>query len=69
LLTKQDVIARVLKEDHFLSMNIARIVAVQLVNHWIWSNVYPIHELTVAKIFNMMTEFKVVDHYPEKKGS
>ena len=42
----------------FFSMN----VAAELVKHWLWSNVYPIHELTVAKIFNMMTEFKAVDH-------
>ena len=49
-------------------MNAARVVAAELVEHWIWSNVYPIHELTVAKkIFNMMTEFKAVDHYPKKK--
>ena len=39
----------------------------ELVKHWIWSNVYPIHELTVAKkIFNVMREFKAVDH-PKKK--
>ena len=51
-------------------MNAARVVAAELVEHWIWSNVYPIHELTVAKkIFNMMTEFKAVDHYPMKKRS
>ena len=46
-------------------MNAARVVAAELVKHCIWSNVYPIHELTVAKkIFNMKTEFKAVDHYP-----
>ena len=49
-------------------MNAARVTA-ELVKHWISSNVYPIHELTVPKIFNMMTEFKAVDHYPTKKRS
>ena len=67
LLTKQDVIDRVLSEDHFFSMSAARVVAAELVERWIWSNVYPIHELTVAKVFNMMTEFKAVNHYPRKK--
>ena len=68
--TKQDVINSVLSKDHFFSMNAARVVAVELVKHWIWSNVCPIHELTVAmKIFNMMTEFNAVDHYHKKKRS
>ena len=66
--TTQDVIDRVLSEHHFFSMNAARVVAGELVEHWIWNNVYPIHELTVAKkIFNMMTKFKAVDHYPKIK--
>ena len=64
--TKRDVIDRVLNEDHFFSLSAARVVADELVKRWIWSNVYPIHELTVAKIFNMMAEFKTVDHYPKK---
>ena len=51
-------------------MNAARILAAKLVKYWMWSNVYSIHELTVArKIFNMMTELKKVDHYPKKKCS
>ena len=67
---KQDVINRVLSENHFLSMNAARVVAAELVEHWIWSNAYPIHELTVAKeIFNMITKFKAVGHYSKKKHS
>ena len=60
---------QVFSEDHFFSMNAARVVAAELVEHWIWSNVYPIHALTVAKIFNMMTDFKAVNHYPKKKRS
>ena len=57
--TKQDVIDRVLSEDHFFSMNAARVVAAELVEHWIWSNAYPIYKLTVArKIFNIMAELK-----------
>ena len=68
--SKQDIIDQVLGEDHFFSMNAARVVAAELVMHWISSNVYSIHELTVAKkIFNMITEFKAVDHYPKKKLS
>jgi len=39
----QDVIDRILSEDHFFSMNSARVVAVELVKHWRWSNVSPIH--------------------------
>ena len=67
---KQDVIGRVLSEDHFFAMNVAGVVAAELVKHWIWSNVYPIHELTVAKkIFNMVTEFKALDHCLKKKCS
>ena len=37
--TKQNVIDRVLSEDRFFSMNAARVVAVEFVKHWIWSNV------------------------------
>ena len=51
-------------------MNAARIVAAALVKHWIWSNANSIHELIVAeKIFNIMTKFKAVDHYLQKKHS
>ena len=51
-------------------MSVARVVAAELVKHWIWTNVYPIHELTVAKkIFNLVTEFKALDHYLKKKCS
>ena len=51
-------------------MNTARVVAAELVEHWIWINVYPILELTVAKnIFNMMAECKAMDHYSKKKHS
>ena len=67
--TTQDVIDRVLSEDRFFSINAARVVAAELVKYWMWSNVYPIHELTVAKIFDIMTEFKAVDHYRKKKRS
>ena len=70
LATKQDVIGRVLRQDHFFLINAARAVAAELVKYWIGSNVDPIHELTVAKmIFNMMTEFKPLEHYPKKKCS
>jgi len=33
--TKQDVIDRVLSEDRFFAMNAARVVAAELVKHWI----------------------------------
>ena len=50
-------------------MNATRVFfAAELVKHWIGRNVYPFHELTVAKIFNM-TKFKEVDHYFTKKHS
>ena len=56
-LTKQDDNDWVLYVDHFFTTNAARVVAAELVKHWIWSNVYSIHELTVAKkIFNKMAE-------------
>ena len=68
LSTKQDIIDQVLSKDHFFSMNAARIVAAELVKHWLRSNVYPIHELTAAeKIFNMMIKFKAVDHTTLRK--
>ena len=41
-------------------MNAAGVVDAELVKHWIWSNVYPTHQLTVAKIFSTVTEFKAV---------
>ena len=66
--TKQEVIQRMLNEDNFYSMDAARTVASELAKLWIWSNVYPVHELTVArKIFDMMKDFKAIDHYPKKK--
>jgi len=68
--TKQEVIERVLNEDNFYSMNAARVVANELARLWIWNNVYPVHELTIAKkIFEMMKEFRIVDHYPKNKRS
>ena len=33
--TNQDVIDQVLSKDHFFSMNAARVVAAELVEHWI----------------------------------
>ena len=56
LYVKQYVIDLVLSEDHFFLMNAAKIVAAEPVEHWIGSNVYPIHQLTIVKIFNMKRE-------------
>ena len=68
--TKQEVIQRMLNEDNFYSMDAARTVASELAKLWIWSNVYPVHELTAArKIFDVMKDFKAIDHYPKKKRS
>ena len=45
--TKRDVIERVLNEENFLQQSDAGVVAKELINIWIFCNVYPVHEITV----------------------
>ena len=43
-------------EDSDLQRGASAIVAKELVDLWIWSNVYPVHEVTVTKrIFEMIS--------------
>lgn len=69
--TKRQVIERVLHEDNFLQKAASSSVAKELVERWIWCNVYPVHAVTVAnKIFEMVTKFTKLDRWPKKsRGS
>ena len=66
--TKKDVIERVLREDNFFFKSAAGFIAKELIDHWIWCNVYPVHESTVKdKIFNLIKIFISIDRYSKKK--
>ena len=47
--TKRDVIERVLNEENFLQQFAAGVVAKELINIWIFCNVYPVNEITVKQ--------------------
>ena len=54
--TKRQVIERTMYEDSYLQRGASAIVAKELVDLWIRSNVYPVHEVTVTKrIFEMIS--------------
>jgi len=57
--TKRDVIERVLNEENFLQQSAAGVVAKELINIWIFCNVYSVNEITVnQKIFALMKTLK-----------
>ena len=47
--TKRDVIGCVLNEENFLQQSAAGVVAKELINIWIFCNVYPVNEITVKQ--------------------
>ena len=56
--TNRQVIERTMYEDGYLRRSASAIVAKELVDLWIWSNVYPVHEVTVTnRIFEMISQF------------
>jgi len=66
--TKRDVIERVLNEENFLQQSAAGVVAKELINIWIFCNVYPVNEITVKqKIFALVKTFSPIDRYSKKK--
>jgi len=66
--TKRDVIERVLNEENFLQQSAARVVAKELINIWIFCNVYPVNAITVKqKMFALMKTFSSIDRYSKKK--
>ena len=66
--TKRDGIERVLNEENFLQKSAAGVVAKELINFWIFCNVYPVNEITVKqKIFALMKTFSSIDRYSKKK--
>ena len=46
--TKKDAIERVLNEENFLQQSAAGVVAKELINIWIFCNVYPVNEITLT---------------------
>ena len=55
-------------EDSYLQKSASAIVAKELVDLWIWSNVYPVHEITVTnRIFEMISQSSKLDRWPKKK--
>jgi len=67
--TKRDVIERVLNEENFLQQSAAGVVAKELINVWIFCNVYPVNEITVKQqIFALMKTFSSIDRYSKKRG-
>ena len=65
---KRDVIERVLNEENFLQQSAAGVVEKELINIWIFCNVYPVNEITVKqKIFALMKTFSSIDRYSKKK--
>jgi len=47
--TKRDVIERFLNEENFLQQSATGVVANELINIWIFSNVYPVNKITVKQ--------------------
>ena len=55
-------------EDRYLQRSASAIVAKESVHLWIWSNVYPVHEVTVTnRVLEMISQFRKLDRWPKKK--
>ena len=55
-------------KENFLQQSAAGVVAKELINIWIFCNVYPVNEITVKqKIFALMKTFSSIDRYSKKK--
>ena len=66
--TKRQIIERILHEDNYLRRPASTAVAKELVERWIWCNVYPVHVVTVTnRIFEMITQLSKLDRWPKKK--
>jgi len=64
----RDVIERVLNEENLQQQSAAGVVAKELINVWIFCNVYPANEITIKqKIFALMKTFSSIDRYSKKK--
>ena len=68
LATKRQVIERTMYEDSYLQRSASAIVAKELMDMWIRSNVYPVHEITVTnRVFEIIPQFSKLDRWPKKK--
>ena len=66
--TKRHVTKRVLNEENFLQQSAAGVVGKELINIWIFCNVYPVNEIRVKqKKFALMKTFSSINRYREKK--
>ena len=71
VLTKRDVLQRLLHEDNWHTKNAVQTVSNELFDIWIQSNVYPISLQAISqRIFKLANEFQKIQHYPTtKKGA
>jgi len=68
--TKRGVIERVLNEENFLQQSAPEVVAKELINIWIFCNVYPVNKITVKqKMFALMKTFSSIDRYSQRGKS
>ena len=68
LLTKTDVLQRLLHEKNWHSKDAVQTVSKELFNIWKEANVYQISQQTIAqKIFKFTKEFKRIMQYPYPK--
>ena len=55
-------------EDSYLQRSASAIVAKELVDLWICSNAYPVHEVTVTnRIFEIISQFSKLNCWLKKK--
>ena len=66
--TKRQVLERTLNWNNFRTKEAAKSVANELFERWFWSNVYPLHLLTIIeKVGNQVTQFSTLDRCPKKR--
>ena len=66
--TKRQLILIILHEDNYLQKTASTAMAKELVDRWIWCNVYPAHVVIVAsRIFEMITQLGNLDHWQKKR--